>query len=145
MLTSEMITHAAERLQDLVLRTPLMESPLLNSALGFRILIKSECLQKTGSFKIRGAYNKIISLNKTQREAGVVAYSSGNHAQGVAAAASVTRVAAKIVMPSDAPRIKLENTARWGAEVITYDRQTGDRAKIAKEITEKTGATLVPP
>lgn len=145
MLTGEMITHAAERLQDLVLRTPLMESPLLNSALGFRILIKSECLQKTGSFKIRGAYNKIISLNKTQREAGVVAYSSGNHAQGVAAAASVTRVAAKIVMPSDAPRIKLENTARWGAEVITYDRQTGDRAKIAKEITEKTGATLVPP
>ena len=74
-----------------------------------------------------------------------MAYSSGNHAQGVAAAANVTGVAAKIVMPSDAPRIKLENTARWGAEVITYDRQTGDRAKIAKEITEKTGATLVPP
>ncbi len=139
MLTSEMITHAAERLQDLVLRTPLIESPLLNSALGFRILIKSECLQKTGSFKIRGAYNKIISLNKTQREAGVVAYSSGNHAQGVAAAASVTGVAAKIVMPSDAPRIKLENTARWGPRLLPMTDKRVTVQKSPKRSQRKLG------
>lgn len=145
MLTIEMIAEAAERLQDVVIRTPLLESPLLNNALGFRLLIKSECLQKTGSFKIRGAYNKIASLDEDQRKAGVVAYSSGNHAQGVAAAANAMGVAAKIVMPADAPRIKLDNTAQWGAEVITYDRQTGDRAQIARDIAARTGATLVPP
>ena len=145
MLTLDMITQAAERLQGVAIRTPLLESPLLNKALGFRLLIKPECLQKTGSFKIRGAYNKIASLDEGQRKAGVVAYSSGNHAQGVAAAASAMGVAAKIVMPADAPRIKLDSTAQWGAEVITYDRQTGDRAKIAGDITEKTGAMLVPP
>ena len=145
MLTFDMISQAAKQLKDVVIRTPLFESPLLNNALGFRLLIKSECLQKTGSFKIRGAYNKIASLNARQREAGVVAYSSGNHAQGVAAAASKMGVGAKIVMPADAPRIKLDNTAQWGAEVIIYDRQTGDRAEIAREIAEKTGATLVPP
>ena len=90
-----MITQAAERLKDVAIQTPLLESPLLNNALGFRLLIKPECLQKTGSFKIRGAYNKIASLDETQRKAGVVAYSSGNHAQGVAAAASAMGVAAK--------------------------------------------------
>ena len=145
MLTFDMISQAAKRLQDVVNRTPLFESPLLNNTLGFRLLIKSECLQKTGSFKIRGAYNMIASLNAKQREAGVVAYSSGNHAQGVAAAASKMGIGAKIVMPADAPRIKLNNTAQLGAEVIIYDRQTGDRAEIARKIAEKTGATLVPP
>ena len=145
MLTFDMIAQAAERLQGVVNQTPLLESPLLNNALGFRLLIKPECLQKTGSFKIRGAYNKIASLDDRQRKAGVVAYSSGNHAQGVAAAANAKGVTAKIVMPADAPRIKLDNTAQWGAEVITYDRQTGDRAEIARDIAEKTGATLVPP
>lgn len=145
MLSFEMIQDAAKVLNGVTVVTPLLESSLLNETLGFRLIVKAECLQRTGSFKMRGAYVKISSLTETERKAGVVAYSSGNHAQGVAAAAAAMNVDATIVMPADAPAIKLQNTASYGAHVITYDRATGDRAKIAQDVSKETGATLIPP
>lgn len=145
MLRFDMILDAARVLRGVTRVTPLLESELLNRRLGFRLLIKAECLQRTGSFKIRGAYVKIASLSETERAAGVVAYSSGNHGQGVAAAAAEIGVASTIVMPEDAPAIKLRNTAEYGATVITYDRETGDRAQIARDLAEQSGATLIPP
>ncbi len=145
MLTLEMIRLAAARLEDDVIRTPLLESHLLNEEIGFRLLVKPECLQKTGSFKIRGTTNRISRLEDAQRKNGLVAFSSGNHAQCVAAAAGSRGIPVKVVMPADAPDIKLENTAKWGAEVILYDRNTDDRALIAANIAAETGAILVPP
>lgn len=145
MLTFDMIRTAADALVGVTRVTPLLESDLLNTRLGFRLLIKPECLQRTGSFKMRGAYTKIASLTKAERASGVVAFSSGNHAQGVAAAAMAMGVRATIIMPADAPAIKLRNTAEYGAEVITYDRETGDRAQIAKDVADRTGAVMVPP
>jgi threonine dehydratase len=145
MLDFEMVSEAARLLKGVTRVTPLLESGLLNKRLGFRLLVKAECLQRTGSFKMRGAYVKIASLSERQRAAGVVAFSSGNHAQGVAAAAAELGVASTIVMPDDAPAVKLRNTAEYGAKVITYDRLTGDRAKIARQVAEETGAVLVPP
>ena len=145
MLNFEMISKASRTLKGVTRITPLLESELLNKRIGFRLLVKAECLQRTGSFKIRGAYVKIASLTEAQRACGIVAFSSGNHAQGVAAAASELGIVATIVMPDDAPAIKLRNTSEYGARVITYDRVTGDRAKIARDLAEKTGAVLVPP
>lgn len=145
MLDFDMIAKAARTLKGVTRVTPLLESELLNKRIGFRLLVKAECLQRTGSFKIRGAYVKIASLTDAERAAGVVAFSSGNHAQGVAAAASELGVASTIVMPDDAPAVKLRNTVEYGAKVITYDRVTGDRAKIARDVAEETGAVLVPP
>ncbi|AYG70864.1 MULTISPECIES: threonine/serine dehydratase [unclassified Rhizobium] len=145
MLDYDMISKASRTLKGVTRVTPLLESELLNTHLGFRLLVKAECLQRTGSFKIRGAYVKISSLTEQERASGVVAFSSGNHAQGVAAAATELGVKATIVMPEDAPAVKLRNTAEYGAKVITYDRVTGDRAKIARDISEETGAVLVPP
>ncbi|MCV9999496.1 threonine/serine dehydratase [Pararhizobium sp. YC-54] len=145
MLDFEMISKAARTLKGVTRVTPLLESELLNKQLGFRLLVKAECLQRTGSFKIRGAYVKIASLTDQERSSGVVAFSSGNHAQGVAAAATELGVSSTIVMPDDAPAVKLRNTAEYGAKVITYDRITGDRAKIAQDVAEQTGAVLVPP
>lgn len=145
MLDFEMISKAARTLKGVTRVTPLLESELLNKQLGFRLLVKAECLQRTGSFKIRGAYVKIASLSDQERSSGVVAFSSGNHAQGVAAAATELGVLSTIVMPEDAPAVKLRNTAEYGAKVITYDRITGDRAKIAQDVAEQTGAVLVPP
>jgi len=139
------IENAARRLDGLAVRTPLLESPLLNEELGGRLLVKPECLQKTGSFKFRGAYNKICQLSDEQRAAGVIAYSSGNHAQGVAAAANMTGAPAVIVMPEDAPAIKIGNTCAWGAEVVTYSRHGADREALAAEIAAERGLTLVPP
>lgn len=140
-----MIAKAARTLKGVTRVTPLLESELLNKRIGFRLLVKAECLQRTGSFKIRGAYVKIASLTEEERAAGVVAFSSGNHAQGVAAAASELGAKSTIVMPDDAPAVKLRNTAEYGARVITYDRITGDRAKIARDIADETGAVLVAP
>lgn len=140
-----MIRRASATLDGVVVRTPLLESELLNRRLGFRLLLKPECLQRTGSFKLRGAYTKIASLTQAERRSGVVAFSSGNHAQGVAAAAAALNVASTIVMPLDAPRVKLERTAAYGAKVITYDRATGDRARIARNICQETGGVLIPP
>lgn len=145
MLSYEMICAAAKDLQGVARITPLLESKLLNERLGFRLIVKPECLQVTGSFKIRGAYTKIMSLGVGDRMSGVVAFSSGNHGQGVAAAAAAMGIKAVVIMPEDAPVPKLLNTAALGAKVITYDRQTGDRAQIALELAERTGAVLVPP
>ena len=139
------IQAAAKRIDGFAVRTPLLESSLLNARVGARLLMKPECLQRTGSFKFRGAFNKIRNLPEDVRRNGVVAYSSGNHAQGVAAAAQLMETPATIVMPADAPAIKLANTRGYGATVVIYDRYTESRDEIAADIARKTGATIVPP
>src|ERR1035438_2368898 len=139
------IEAAAKRLYCVAVRTPLINAPVLDDRLGARVFLKAETLQRTGSFKFRGASNKISSIPLERRAAGVVAYSSGNHAQGVAAAAALLGMRATIVMPSDAPRLKRERTAALGAEIVPYDRDTEDRAAIAKKIVAERGVTLVPP
>lgn len=139
------IHRAAERLQGNVVRTPLIESDWLNNTLGGRVLFKAECLQRTGSFKIRGATNKLSSLDENERHRGVVAYSSGNHAQGVAAAAKLMEIEATIVMPRDVPEIKLANTRAYGASVVLYERETEDREAIAGDIARREGFVIIPP
>jgi threonine dehydratase len=143
--TATDIAAAARRLAGIAVRTPLINAPVLDERLGARVFLKAETLQRTGSFKFRGAYNKVSSIPEERRRAGVVAYSSGNHAQGVAAAARLLGMPATIVMPSDAPRLKCERTAALGAEIVLYYRDTEDRAAIAKKIVAERGATLVPP
>jgi threonine dehydratase len=139
------IDEAARRLAGVALRTPLLSSAALDAMTGGRVFLKAETLQRTGSFKFRGAYNKLAAIPPERRSAGVVAYSSGNHAQGVAAAARLLGMPCVIVMPSDAPRAKRERTAAHGAEIVLYDRVSGDREAIAQGIAAKRGATLVPP
>lgn len=139
------IVAAADRLAGVAVATPLLENPALNDAVGGRILLKAETLQRTGSFKFRGAYNFISQIDPAQRRSGVVAYSSGNHAQGVAAAAALLGAPATIVMPADAPAIKLDNTRALGATVVTYDRTSENREAIAAGLAADTGATIVPP
>lgn len=139
------IETAARALAGQALVTPLLESARLNERVGGRLLIKAECLQKTGSFKFRGAFYRLSLLSATERQRGVVAYSSGNHAQAVAAAATLLGMTAAIVMPVDAPPTKLAATRAWGAEVITYDRYSEDREAIGARLAEVRGATLVPP
>jgi threonine dehydratase len=143
--TAADIAAAAGRLKGVAVRTPLINAPVLDERLGARVFLKAETLQRTGSFKFRGAYNKISQIPLERRAAGVVAYSSGNHAQGVAAAARLLGLRATIVMPSDAPRLKRARTEALGAEVIAYDRNKEDRAAIAARIVAERGATLVPP
>ena len=143
--TAADVDAAALRLAGVALRTPLVSSPVLDALTGGRVFLKCETLQRTGSFKFRGAYNKISQIPQDKRAGGVVAYSSGNHAQGVAAAAKLLGMRAAIVMPKDAPKAKRERTAALGAEVVLYDRETEDRAAIAKKIATERGATLVPP
>lgn len=139
------IVAAAARLESHAVRTPLLESPALNQRVGGRVLIKPETLQRTGSFKFRGAYNRISQIPEHERAAGVVAFSSGNHAQGVAAAAALMGLPATIVMPRDAPAMKVENTRGYGADVILYDRSSESREARAVEIATQTGATVVRP
>jgi len=139
------IEAAARRLAGQALLTPLLPVPALEKQLGARVFVKPEVLQRTGSFKFRGAYNKLAQLAPEARRRGVVAYSSGNHAQGVAAAAQLFGAPATIVMPSDAPSIKVANTRGYGAEVIFYDRLTEDREAIAGRLVDEQGLTLVPP
>ena len=143
--TAADIAAASERLKGVAVRTPLINAPMLDERLGARVFLKAETLQRTGSFKFRGAYNKISQIPPDKRAAGVVAYSSGNHAQGVAASAKLLGLSATIVMPSDAPRAKRARTEALGAEVIAYDRDTEDRVAIAAKIVAERGATLVPP
>ncbi len=143
--TAADIDAAAKRLDGVAVRTPLINAPVLDDVIGARVFLKAETLQRTGSFKFRGAYNKISSIPESKRAAGVVAYSSGNHAQGVASAAKLLGIHATIVMPSDAPAAKRQRTAALGAEIVLYDRNTEDRAAIAHAIAAKRGATLVPP
>ncbi|WP_373503257.1 threonine/serine dehydratase [Aestuariivirga sp.] len=139
------IEKAAERIKGYAVRTPVIESPKLNALTGGRILIKVECLQRTGSFKFRGAWNCISQLDVKTTPGGVVAYSSGNHAQGVAAAAQIKGLPALIVMPADTPQIKQDNTRSYGAEVVTYDRATEIREEIAARYMKERGAVMVPP
>lgn len=145
MVTLSDIHAAAARLAPYVTTTPLLESDAVNDRVGGRLLVKAESLQKTGSFKIRGATNCLLRLSDTEKAAGVVAYSSGNHAQGVALAARWTGVAATIVMPADAPAAKIDGTRGFGAEVVLYDRALESREEIAAGIARRSGAVIVPP
>jgi len=138
------VRSAAGLIQGIAVRTPLLEYQPLNEAAGGRVFVKFEGAQHTGSFKFRGAYNRLARIPKEARTSGVVAWSSGNHAQGVAAAAKLLGIPATIVMPADAPSIKLENTRALGAEVVLYNRLTESREKIARELANTRGAVLVP-
>ena len=131
------IETAAGRIAGLAVRTPLLESPQLNARVGGRVLIKPECLQRTGSFKFRGAWNRIAQIDLAAAPGGVVAFSSGNHAQGVAAAAGLRGLRALIVMPADTPAIKQANTRGYGAEVVTYDRASQSREQEIATVTRK--------
>ena len=139
------IDAAAAVVAPFAVHTPLLSAPVLNERIGTRVFLKPEMLQRTGSFKFRGAFNKLSSIPVGQRGGGVVAFSSGNHAQGVAAAAKILQMQATIVMPLDAPVSKRERTKSYGAEVVLYDRDREDREAIAREIANKRGATLVKP
>jgi len=139
------IEAAAARLEGLAIRTPLLENATLNDIAGGKVLLKAETLQRTGSFKFRGAWNCIAQLPQEQVKGGVVAYSSGNHAQGVAAAAQLRGMPALIVMPRDTPLIKQNRTKSAGAEVVLYDRASEDREAIAQRIAAERGAVIVPP
>ena len=139
------IDAAARVLAPFAVRTPLLSSAVLNERAGTRVFLKPEMLQRTGSFKFRGAFNKLSSIPREARGGGVVAFSSGNHAQGVAAAAQILNMQATIVMPADAPLSKRERTKAYGAEVVLYDRDREDREAIANGIAAKRGATLVRP
>ena len=138
------IEAAAGRLRGHAVETPLVESPALNDHLGARVLIKLETLQRVGAFKFRGAYNRLVQLSPEARTRGVVAFSSGNHAQGVALAAKLLGMPALIVMPSDAPAMKVANTRGYGAEIKLYDRLTESREAIAAQIAASRGAVVVP-
>ena len=143
--TARDVDAAARLLHGVAWRTPLITSPALDALTGGRVFLKAETLQRTGSFKFRGAYNKIAAIPQERRAGGVVAYSSGNHAQGVAAAARLLGMPAVIVMPSDAPRSKRERTAALGAEIMLFDRIKDDREAIARRIAQERNAVLVPP
>ncbi len=143
--TFEDVVAAARRLRGHAVVTPLLNAPLLDLELGGRLFVKAEPLQRTGSFKFRGAYNRIAQLGAEERSRGVLAYSSGNHAQGVAAAARELGVDAVIVMPKDAPALKVARTRAFGAEVVLYDRYRESREEIAQSLLRQRPMTLVPP
>lgn len=140
-----MIRAAAQRLKGHARRTPLLNAPLLDRIAGRRVFVKAECLQWTGSFKFRGAWSALTALAPEVRARGVIAFSSGNHAQGVAHAAALHGVPAVIVMPADAPSVKIANTRAYGAEVVLYDRATEDRDAIGARLAAERGLTLVKP
>src|SRR5207245_221017 len=129
---------AARRLRNRIHRTPVVSCQSMDDATGFAVFLKCENLQRAGAFKIRGALNKLLSLTADERRRGVVAFSSGNHAQGVALAAQMTGTTSIICMPSDAPKLKLEATRRYGAEVVSYDRPRDDREAVARALAETT-------
>jgi threonine dehydratase len=139
------VRAAADRLRGVAHRTPVITSATLDERVAAHVFLKAENLQRIGAFKFRGAYNTIAQLSPERKRAGVVAFSSGNHAQGVALAAKLLDVPAVIVMPSDAPAAKLAATRGYGAEVVTYDRERMNRAELAAAIAAERGATLVPP
>ena len=139
------VAAAHHRIRPLAWRTPLLENERVNQKLGGRLLIKAEVLQRTGSFKFRGALNFILQLDAEERKRGVVAWSSGNHAQGAAEAARLVGVPAVIVMPDDAPALKIANTRASGAEVVLYDRVKGSREEIAERLARERGAMKMPP
>ncbi|MEJ6397071.1 threonine ammonia-lyase [Yoonia sp. 208BN28-4] len=141
----DMIRAAAKRIEGHAVRTPMLTSPFIDDIAGRRVLIKPECLQKTGSFKFRGAWSAVSALDQAALDKGVFAFSSGNHAQGVAMAATAHGAKSVILMPSDAPAVKLANTKALGADVITYDREKDDRDAIGEEIAHERGMTLIRP
>jgi len=144
-VTIDDVRAAARRLDGVVRRTPLLSSPFLDAIAGRRVLIKPECLQHTGSFKFRGGYSAVSALSPDLCARGVIAFSSGNHAQGVAMAARMHGAPCVIIMPRDAPTLKIENTRELGAEVVLYDRQTEDRDAIGARLSEERGLTLIKP
>lgn len=139
------VMAASERLNGVANRTPVFMSRTLNARVGVEVFFKGEHLQRTGSFKFRGAYNALTQLDHAAQKRGVVAFSSGNHAQGLAYAAKLLGIPAVICMPSDAPQVKLDATAGYGAEIVRYDRFTQDREQVANEIAQARGLTLIPP
>ncbi|AXI53736.1 threonine ammonia-lyase [Sulfitobacter sp. JL08] len=141
----DMINAAAQRLDGHVRRTPLLSSPFLDDIAGRRVFVKAECLQHTGSFKFRGAWSALSAMDPETRSRGVIAFSSGNHAQGVALAARAHGTSAVIVMPEDAPKMKIENTRALGGEVVLYDRETEDRDEIGGALAQERGLTLIKP
>ncbi|HYG10606.1 MAG TPA: pyridoxal-phosphate dependent enzyme [Pyrinomonadaceae bacterium] len=145
MLTLEFIREARERIAPHVHRTPVMSSRAFNRAAGREVFFKCENFQRAGSFKMRGATNRILTLDAEERARGVAAFSSGNHAQAVALAARDAGTRAVIVMPEDAPRAKVAATREYGAEIVFYDRQSDNREAVARKVAERTGRVLVPP
>lgn len=145
MVNYEDVVSAAHQISSVVHHTPVFQSQTLNAMLGIDVFFKGEHLQRTGSFKFRGAYNALSRLSMEQRKSGVIAFSSGNHAQGVALAAQLLSIPAVICMPTDAPAVKVTATVGYGAEVIRYDRMTQNRETFAAEIANKRGLTLIPP
>jgi threonine dehydratase len=143
--TADDVLAARRRITPHIIRTPMLRNAELDRRTGGTILIKPEVLQRTGAFKLRGATNALRCLTQAQLKRGVVTYSSGNHGQAIACAAQSHGIAATIVMPSDAPAIKRDSTASWGASIIAYDRACENREAIAREIVTRTGATLIPP
>src|SRR5438876_9774566 len=141
----EDVRAAAARLKGRIHRTPVITSRSFDERCGCHVFFKCENLQRAGAFKIRGALNKLLTLSEPERARGVVAFSSGNHAQGVALAARLTGTSAVVCMPSDAPALKLEATRGYGAEVVLYDRQKDDREALARRIADETGRVVVPP
>ncbi len=139
------IRAAAARMEGVVRRTPLLESEFVNEIAGRRVLVKAECLQRTGSFKFRGGWSRLSAMSAEERKRGVLAYSSGNHAQGVALAAKMHGVRAVIIMPSDAPAMKVANTRAYGAEVVLYDRLHENREAIGSRLAAEHGLVLVKP
>jgi len=139
------IEDAAREIAGVAVHTPLLRADALDAATGARVFVKAEPLQRTGSFKFRGASNRILRLTPEEKKRGVVAYSSGNHAQAVAKAATMAGVRAIIVMPADAPKLKIDGTRSYGGEVVLYDRNTESREEIAAKVQGETGAVLVPP
>jgi threonine dehydratase len=140
-----LVRRAADRLRGRVVRTPLLESPMLNERAACRLFVKAEVLQRTGAFKYRGALNKLLAMDETARRRGVVAFSAGNHGHAVAAAAHEVGCPAVIVLPASAARIKVESCRWWGAETVFYDPRTQDRTQVSKAIAEPRGMTTVLP
>jgi threonine dehydratase len=141
----EGVLNAARQISGVAVRTPLIESPALNAVVGGRVLMKAENLQRAGAFKFRGAYNRVSRLSAEEKTRGVVAFSSGNHAQGVAAAAALVGTSAIIIMPSDSPQVKIEGVIGFSGEVRLYDRWTENRQEIGAAIAAERGCVLVPP
>ena len=137
------VQDAAVALRGIATRTPLLENPDVNEQLGGRLLVKAECAQRTGAFKIRGAYYRILQMNTEERARGVITYSSGNHAQGVARAARLLGSSALIVMPDDVPAAKMDAARSLGAGIVTYDRDTEDSDWVVARLREETGQVLI--
>jgi threo-3-hydroxy-L-aspartate ammonia-lyase len=144
-ITSDDVRAAANRLRGVAHRTPVMHASSLDAEAGAQVWLKCEQFQRAGAFKFRGAYNKIANLSEEERQRGVIAFSSGNHAQAVALCGRLFAIPTVICMPTDAPSVKVEATAGYGAEIVQYDRMTQDREALARQIAEERGLTLVPP